>query len=92
MAPAHVDLVGMAVRAVDLAGDTSILFLVTGPERPFVELQRAGAQFGPEVRTVVVVVDSEASAGIRRGIGLTLLTVSSLADLRGVVAAGLSGG
>ncbi|MEP6631860.1 MAG: DUF58 domain-containing protein, partial [Lapillicoccus sp.] len=63
----------------------------TGPERPFVELQRAGAQFGPEVRTVVVVVDPETTAGIRRGGGLTVLTVTALADVRRVLAAGMGG-
>jgi len=63
--PAPVDVTGLALRAVDLAGDTSILFVVTGPNRPFVELQRAGAQF-------------------------TILTVTSLADLRRVVAAGVA--
>ena len=88
--PAPVDVTGLALRAVDLAGDTSILFVVTGPNRPFVELQRAGAQFGPEVRTVAVVVDPDTAAGIKRGGGLTILTVTSLADLRRVVAAGVA--
>ena len=88
--PAPVDLTALALRAVDLAGDTSILFVVTGPHRPFVELQRAGAQFGPEVRNVIVVVDPGATAGIKRGGGLTILTVASLADLRRVMAAGVT--
>ena len=88
--PAPVDLTTLALRAVDLAGDTSILFVVTGPHRPFVELQRAGAQFGPEVRNVAVVVDPEATPGIRRGGGLTILTVSGLGDLRRVAAAGVA--
>jgi uncharacterized protein (DUF58 family) len=87
--PAPVDLTALALRAVDLAGDTSILFVVTGPHRPFVELQRAGAQFGPEVRNVIVVVDPDATAGIKRGGGLTILTVAGLADLRRVMAAGV---
>ena len=87
--PAPADLTALALRAVDLAGDTSILFVVTGPHRPFVELQRAGAQFGPEVRNVIVVVDPEATAGIKRGGGLTILTVTNLADLRRVMAAGV---
>ena len=87
--PAPVDLTALALRAVDLAGDTSILFVVTGPHRPFVELQRAGAQFGPEVRNVIVVVDPDATAGIKRGGGLTILTVTNLADLRRVMAAGV---
>ena len=88
--PAPVDLTTLALRAVDLAGDTSILFVVTGPHRPFVELQRAGAQFGPEVRNVAVVVDPEATPGIRRGGGLTILTLSELGDLRRVAAAGVA--
>jgi uncharacterized protein (DUF58 family) len=88
--PAPVDLTTLALRAVDLAGDTSILFVVTGPRRPFVQLQRAGAQFGPEVRNVAVVVDPDSLPGIRRGGGLTILTVARLADLRRVVAAGVA--
>ena len=88
--PAPVDLTTLALRAVDMAADTSILFVVTGPHRPFVELQRAGAQFGPEVRNVVVVVDPDSTAGIRRGGGLTILTVAGLADLRRVMAAGVT--
>ena len=87
--PAPTDLTALALRAVDLAGDPSILFVVTGPHRPFVELQRAGAQFGPEVRNVIVVVDPDATAGIKRGGGLTILTVTNLADLRRVMAAGV---
>src|SRR6478752_3712448 len=83
------EIPALALRAVDLAGDTSILFVVTGPHRPFVELQRAGPQFGPEVRNVIVVVDPDATAGIKRGGGLTILTVTNLADLRRVMAAGV---
>ena len=63
--------------------------MITGPRRPFVELQRAASQFGPEVRTVVIVVDGAAERGIRPAGGLTVLTVDTLDRLRQVLAAGV---
>ena len=85
--PAPLDLVALAVRGVDLAPDTSILVLVSGPRRPFVEIQRACAQFAPEVRSVVVVVDATASPAIRHAGGLVVLTVGALTQLRRVLLA-----
>jgi len=82
-------LQSMATTAATLAPDTSVVVLVTGPHREFVELQRASGQFGPEVRTVVVVVDPAAERGIRRGAGLTILTVDALRNLRIALAAGV---
>lgn len=78
-----------AATAAALAPDTSELFVITGPRRPFVELQRAASQFGPEVRTVVIVVDGAAERGIRPAGGLTVLTVDTLDRLRQVLAAGV---
>ena len=80
-----------AVTAAALAPDTSVLFLITGPQQPFVELQRAANQVGPEVTTVVVVVDHTAEPAIRHTHGLVVLTVAELAQARTVLAAGVAG-
>ncbi|GAA1979107.1 DUF58 domain-containing protein [Terrabacter lapilli] len=88
--PGPVDLLAASLGAADLAPDTSTCFLVTGPHRPFVELQRAAAQFPPEVTRVVVVIDPQADHGIRRGGGLTILTLARLEDLRPLLVSGVA--
>ncbi|WP_343994603.1 DUF58 domain-containing protein, partial [Terrabacter terrae] len=86
--PGPAELLAASLAAADLAPDTSTCFLVTGPHRPFVELQRAAAQFPPEVTRVVVVIDPQADHGIRRGGGLTILTLARLEDLRSLLVSG----
>ena len=88
--PGPVELLTASLAAAELAPDTSTCFLVTGPHRPFVELQRAAAQFPPEVTRVVVVVDPQADHGIRRGGGLTILTLARLEDLRSLLVSGVA--
>ena len=88
--PGPADLLPMALDAVDLAPDTSTVFLVTGPLRPFIELQRAVGQFPPEVSKVIVVVDPAADHGIRHGGGLVILTLARLEDLRTLLVSGVS--
>ena len=88
--PGPVDLFTTSLDAVDLAPDTSTCFLVTGPHRPFIELQRAAGQFPPEVTRVIVVVDPRADHGIRRGGGLVILTLSALEDLRTLLVSGVA--
>ncbi|WP_353509048.1 DUF58 domain-containing protein [Intrasporangium sp.] len=85
-----VDLLGLALDGTDLAPDTSTVFIVTGPHRPFIDLQRAAAQFPPEVSRVVVVVDPHADHGVRHGGGLVILTLSRLEDLRVLLVAGVA--
>jgi hypothetical protein len=87
--PGPVDLLASALAATDLAPDTSTCFIVTGPHRPFIDLQRAAGHFPPEVSKVVVIVDSDARHGIRHAGGLTLLTLSRLEELRILLAAGM---
>lgn len=86
---ADTDVVAMAMTAAVLAPDTSIVLLVTGPEREFVNMQRVAAQFGPEVRTVVVLADAQSGRGIRHAGGLTLLALDHLAGLRVALATGV---
>lgn len=89
--PGSADLVRTAIAAVDLAPETSTVFLVTGPHRPFLEVRRAISQFPPEVRALAVVVDPEGSGSLQRGDDLVMLSVRSLRDLRPLVSAGLLG-
>ncbi len=89
--PASHPLRDTATTAVAVAPDASVALIVTGPLRDFVDLQRAANQFGPEVRTVVVVVDPTAERSIRHAGGLTLLTIDGLRHLRAAFAAGVSG-
>src|SRR6478752_1399876 len=88
--PGPVDLFTTSLDAAELAPDTSTCFLVTGPHRPFVELQRAAGQFPPEVTRVIVVIDPMADHGIRHGGGLVILTLSALEDLRTLLVSGVA--
>ncbi|MGN6754420.1 MAG: DUF58 domain-containing protein [Intrasporangium sp.] len=88
--PGPVDLLASALAAAEAAPDTSTCFIVTGPHRPFVELQRAAGQFPPEVSKVIVVVDPDATHGIRHGGGLVILTLARLEELRLLLVAGVA--
>lgn len=88
--PGPIDLLAVALDATGLAPDTSTAFIVTGPHRPFIELQRAAGQFPPEVNRVVIVVDPSADHGIRHGGGLVILTLSRLEDLRMLLVSGVA--
>jgi hypothetical protein len=87
--PGPVDLLRSALATTDLAPDASTCFIVTGPHRPFIDLQRAAGHFPPEVSKVIVVVDPEARHGIRHAGGLTLLTLSRLEELRTLLVSGV---
>jgi hypothetical protein len=87
--PGPADLLASALAATDLAPDASTCFIVTGPHRPFIDLQRAAGHFPPEVSKVIVIVDPDARHGIRHAGGLTLLTLSRLEDLRILLVAGV---
>ena len=84
-----VDIYTACGEAGRLSPDTSVAVLVSGPERPFIEIQRALAQFEPEVNKVAVIIDPRARVGVRRAGGLTILVVGELTDLRRVVAGGV---
>ena len=88
--PGPVDLLGLALDGTDLAPDTSTVFIVTGPHRAFIDLQRTAGQFPPEVSRVVVVVDPHADHGVRHGGGLVILTLSRLEDLRVLLVSGVA--
>ena len=83
------DLFALAGDALALAPDTSIAFLITGAHRPFIEVQRALAQFETEVHKVVLTVDARERVGVKHVAGLTLLTIREIEDLRAVLVGGL---
>lgn len=85
------DVLAAARRAAATAPDSSVVVLVTGPHRVFLELQQVLFQFDVEVHHVALVVDGEAATSLRRQRGLTLATVSGLDELHHVLG-GLSTG
>jgi predicted LPLAT superfamily acyltransferase len=82
------DVFASAGEAAALAPDASVGVLVTGGHRPFIQVQRALAQFEVEVIKVAIVIDPDETVGIRRVGNLTLLSVRELADLRRVLFSG----
>ena len=85
VAPSATALPVLAARLTTLAPGTSIAILVTGGDIPFRELQRASAQFGPQVRIVVVRVAPEERSSTSSVLGFTVLTLGSLSDLARIV-------
>lgn len=83
------DVFGSTGDAAALAPDASIAVLVTGSHRPFIQVQRALAQFEVEVIKVALVIDPDAQVGVRRAGGLTILTVRELTDVRRVLFSGV---
>lgn len=74
-------LITVAGRAARIAPDTSYLFLVTGPNTEFVELQRAANQFQVDVTTIAIRVDAESSPSLRTVGNLPLLSLGRLDEL-----------
>jgi uncharacterized protein (DUF58 family) len=79
--PGQESVVSVAGRGARLAPDTSVAFLVTGPNTDFVTLQRAAAQFPIEVGKVGLRVDSTSRASLRSAGDLPLLTLGRLEEL-----------
>ena len=79
--PGDESLTSAAARGVQLAPDTSLLFLITGPNAEFATLQRAASQFPPEVTKVGVRIEGGSRAALRSAGDLPLLTLGRLEDL-----------
>ncbi|WP_170307641.1 DUF58 domain-containing protein [Janibacter terrae] len=75
------DLVRSARAVVTAAPDSSVAVLCTGPGRAFLEIQQCLGEFETEVHKVAVVVDPRARTGLRRVRGLSIVTITDLADL-----------
>ncbi|MEP6855140.1 MAG: DUF58 domain-containing protein [Pedococcus sp.] len=82
------DVFGRCGEALSLAPDTSIVVLITGPQRPFIEAQRALAQFELEVNKVVLTIDAMEQTGVQHLGGITRLNIRRIQDLRAVLASG----
>lgn len=82
------DLYGSVGQAAALAPDASIAVLVTGVERPFIQVQRTLDQFEPEVVKVALVVDPDVPVGVRRLGSIVILHVRELTDVRRVLFSG----
>jgi uncharacterized protein (DUF58 family) len=72
-----------------VAPDVSVVFLVTGSETPFQELQRAANDFPIEVRVIGLQVDTSRPTGVRAGRGMTLLSLQRLGDLAALLQGGM---
>ena len=84
-----VDVFASSGEASALAPDASVGLLVTGSHRPFIQIQRALAQFEVEVIKVALVIDPDTEVGVRRLGDITLLSVRELADLQRVLFSGV---
>ena len=82
------DVFGRCTEALALAPDTSIVVLITGPGRPFIEAQRALGQFELEVNKIVLTIDAMEQTGVQHLGGLTRLNIRRIQDLRAVLASG----
>lgn len=81
----RVDLIRSARVVVRHAPDSSVAVLCTGPGRAFLEIQQCLGEFETEVHKVAIVVDPAARTSLRRVRGLSIITISELADLGQVV-------
>ncbi|WP_162786998.1 DUF58 domain-containing protein [Janibacter anophelis] len=81
----RVDLVRSARAICGHAPDSSVAVLCTGPGRAFLEIQQCLGEFETEVHKVAIVVDPRERTGLRRLRGLSVVTVSDLSDLSGVL-------
>ncbi|WP_295699806.1 DUF58 domain-containing protein [Lapillicoccus sp.] len=86
--PHDASLLRQVTAAARLAPETSVAFVVTGPRRSTIDLDRALHQFGTQVRCVVIVVGA-ATDGIRRLESMLVLSLRDLDDLPRLLAAGL---
>lgn len=86
--PQDLTLLRQVTAAARVAPETSVAFVVTGPRRSTIDLDRALHQFGPQVRCVVVVVGSGAE-GIRRLERMLVLSLRDLDDLPRLLRTGL---
>ena len=85
--PDGTDVPGLAAHLAGLAVGTSVAVVVTGPDTPFSEIQRAGAHLGPHVRLHVLRVDPGARSALSTVLGVSFLTMGSAGDLTRLVRA-----
>ncbi len=86
--PHDASLLRQVTAAASLAPETSVAFVVTGPRRSTIDLDRALHQFGTQVRCVVIVVGASIE-GIRRLERMLVLSLKDLDDLPRLLTTGL---
>ena len=74
-------MVDVASRGAQLAPETSLIVLLTGPHANFLSLQRAATQFGVEVGRLAMRIDSQVAPGIRSTGDLLVLSLAELSEL-----------
>jgi hypothetical protein len=74
-------LVTSAQRAVLIAPDTSLLFLVTGSMLGFARLAHAAAAFAAEVRRIALIVDPSTPSRVVEVDGIPVLNLAAKSDL-----------
>ncbi|WP_426246195.1 DUF58 domain-containing protein [Nocardioides sp. LHG3406-4] len=78
-------LVNSGRRAVSVAPDTSLCFLITGPKGEFSDVQRASAAFPPEVRRFAILIDPAGRSRVSEAGGLPVLHLADKDDLAGLL-------
>jgi len=71
-----------------LAPDVSVVLLVTGPECPYAEFQRAKSYLPREVAVAAIRVEEGGSIGLRETAGITVVSLGALSELPRVMAGG----
>lgn len=75
-------------RLNHLAPDASVVILITGPNCGFEQFQQARAFLPREVATLAITVAAGGEISLREAVGLSIITIGSLADLPAVLAGG----
>ena len=78
-------LVESARQALQLAPDTSLLFLLSGDETGLETVLRASAVFPPEVRRIALLVADGATPGVSEVGGLSVLRLGDKDELAGLL-------
>jgi len=78
-------IVDVASRGAQLAPETSLVVLLTGPHANFLSLQRAATQFSVEVGRLAIRADSQVAPGIRNTGDLLVLSLAELSELPSIL-------
>jgi uncharacterized protein (DUF58 family) len=80
------DLAALVGTATRTAPEATYAFIITGSNVSFRNLRRVASQLPQAVRTTVVRIDPDARPGVASVASPTVLTLSALEDLRGLLA------
>ena len=87
--PEAMSIVDVAGHAAQIAPDTSVVVLVTGPSAEYVALQRSASHFGVETGRAALRVDSTKEPALRTSGDLPVMTIAALDQLALVLKWGL---